>query len=48
MAAVPIVMLTQFLFPIFTMVAMYNLGTMGGSTLAEAQANYDAKFKVEA
>ena len=48
MAAVPIIMLTQFLFPIFTMVSMYQLAQMGGSNLTEAQANYDAKFKIEA
>ena len=48
MAAVPIIMLTQFLFPIFTMVAMYKFGTMGGSTPAEAQSNFETHNKVEA
>ena len=42
MAAVPIVMLTQFLFPIFTMVAMVKMADIGGSNMAEAQSKFDA------
>ena len=36
MIAVPFVMLTQFLFPIFTMVSLANLASAGKDTLGEA------------
>ena len=36
MAAVPIVMLTQFLLPIFTMVSLYKLASIGGENLTDA------------
>ena len=38
MMAVPFVMLTQFLFPVFTMVSMYNLAQNGKSNLKDAEA----------
>ena len=41
MAAVPIIMLTQFFFPAFMMFAMWKMTSWGGDNLADAQAKFN-------
>ena len=44
MAAVPIVMLTQFLLPIFTMVSVYKLATIGSNDIVQATQRFQNAY----
>ena len=48
MMAVPFVMLTQFLFPIFTIFSLFKLGSVGKTSLAEANSYAAEMFSTTA